>query len=150
MHARPVMPARWRRLITAMLAWLLVAQAIGWSTHALTHVDQAVRSRSEHPATDLAGVARVGPTDVADSVDRDGGGSGPVTDDGGGSLPAEHGCGLCNALNQGALALIPWPMATVPAPPSLGSATPICPSDGHGRPPVHHQSRAPPVPFLAA
>lgn len=143
------MPARWRRLITAMLAWLLAAQAVGWSTHALTHVDQAVRNWSELQATDLAGVGRVDPIDVADPTDRFGS-SGPGTDDGGGSLPAEHGCSLCNALNQGALALTPWPVATVPAPPGLASATPIYPGDGHGRPPVHHQSRAPPVPFLAA
>ena len=144
------MSARWRRLITAMLAWLLVAQAIGWSTHALTHVDQAVRSWSEPQAIDLAGLGRAGPADVADPADRFGGSGAPGTDDGGDSLPAEHGCGLCNALNQGALALIPWPVATVPTPPSLGSTTPIHPGDGHGRPPIHHQSRAPPVPLLAA
>ncbi|HMN81504.1 MAG TPA: hypothetical protein PKA20_16480 [Burkholderiaceae bacterium] len=130
MPVRPAISVRWRRLIAAGLAWLLVAQAIGWSTHALTHLHQPTP-----PASELS---------AGSGADR----GEPVNGDGG-NLPAEHGCGLCGALYQGALALIPWPAISLPAPPAIGSATPIDLSDGYARPPVHHPSRAPPVPFHA-
>lgn len=136
------MSVRWRRLIAAALTWLLMAQGIGWSTHALTHLNPAAAAWSEPSATlnptgSTAPPGSKAPTAFTGSTD-DGG-------DGGG-LPAEHGCSLCGALNQGSLALTTSLAALAPPAVDLAFSTPIDRTDGHGRPPVHHPSRAPPVP----
>ena len=138
MHARSAMPVRWRRLIAGALAWLLIAQGIGWSTHALTHLNPAAAEWGEpaatltstDPMTAIGSMTATGPADGGDS----------------GGLPAEHGCSLCGALNQGSLALVTWLAALASPAFDLAFSAPIDLTVGHGRPPVHHPSRAPPVP----